>query len=79
MDSLRNFFIVEELQAAAIEKDEQKLRVVREIVRRTKLIQLEVQEIADDAMMTRVLDELHSDLQTQVKMVAAYMDKAKSN
>ena len=79
MHSLRNFFIVDELQDAAIETDEQKLRVVREIVRRIKLIQLEVQEIADDAMVKRVLDELHSDLLAQVKMVAAYMNKANSN
>ena len=76
MDTLRNYFIVDELQRAAIEQNEQKLLVVREIIRRIKLLQLEAQELADDTMVKQALQELYSDLQAQTKMVAQYLEES---
>lgn len=78
MSSLRQFFIVDELQDAALNQDADRLTVVREIVKQIKLSQLNAKQVADDEMILKVLKHYHSDLSRHLALVKHYMDQAKS-
>ena len=75
MTTLRQFFIVDELEDAALKQDSNRLTVVREIIRRIKLSQLDAKKVADDEMILDVLRHYQSELTEQLDLVERYLNR----
>ena len=74
--SLRQKFIVDELRAAAIEKNEMKLKVIREIIDRIKKIQLKYKCVASDDMVLESLSGYLADHLVELEFLKGLIHEA---
>lgn len=73
---LRQKFIVDELRAAATEKHDLKLKVLREIIDRIKRTQLKYKCVASDDMVLESLSEYLADHLDELNFLKKLIDEA---
>ena len=79
MKNLRNYFIVDELQSAALNNDELRLKTVRRLIERIKLAQLDKQQIADNKMIIAELENHREALVEELALIDQYIKMAKDD
>ena len=79
MIPLRQRFLVDELRFAAESGESLRLQLVREIIKRIKLIQLERKVVATDEMVLEALEGLHRDKERELQLAARYLGEARSH
>lgn len=78
MQSLRNFVLLDKLREAASGDDPVRLRVVRDVIRQMKLIQLERVAVADDEMVLDAMQRVQVETRKELDAIADYLEQAQS-
>lgn len=79
MTSLRQKFLVDKLKQAAESKNSVHLSLIREIIKRIKMIQLKHVEVATDRMVLDVLEKLHSQKEEELQLLHDFLAFAHKN
>ena len=76
MIPLRQLFLVDRLRAAAESGEPAQLRLVREIIKRIKLIQLEHMAVATDEMILELLQKLRAEKERELALIERHLEEA---